>query len=67
MGHRRHGLAVCIGVRLGSLRSDERLARTRMLTVGEPLELIRMHIAGQSPQPRELTVPLSATNSAQRQ
>ncbi len=61
MGHRLHGLAVFIGVRLGS--SGDRTSGspvTRMLTVGEPLELIRTHLPGESPLARELTVPLPA-------
>jgi hypothetical protein len=60
MLHRRHGLAASIFCLAGRLVADELLACDRMLTLGEPLELVFADLRDEAPPPRELPVPDAA-------
>ena len=59
VGHRRDGLAARVDVRPRCLVLDERLAGDRVLAVGEPCDVLLVHVTREAPPRRELPVPLA--------
>src|SRR5579864_6959186 len=59
MLHRLHAVAVRVRVRTCGLMAHERLIGNRMTALGESLEVRLIHLTGEPPFARELTMPVA--------